>query len=352
ISSSNEAHLLSCSGYVGGAVLTRLARRNDFDSFDIRCIVRSPDKTAKIEALYKNVKTIVGSHSDITLMTQAASEVDMVIAMADCDDLDAATGTLQGLKKRFEETGKQPIFINTSGTGVLCHDAAAGMYPTEIIWDDANPDQIETLKPTQPHRPVDLKILLDLYLPCSGYVKSYIIIPSIIWSIAKGPLFDSGISNKKSIIIPALIRASLDRRNAGMVGLGKNIWPNVEIHDLGDLYNFLFDAVLSSSPTPGHGREGYYFGANEEHTMYQVGEAISEVMLKMNKGDGGVPTSFTKEETDKMDYLSYFIGSNSRCRANRSRALGWTPKNTTKDMLASIYAETELAIEIAASEKL
>ncbi|KAE9407773.1 NAD(P)-binding protein [Gymnopus androsaceus JB14] len=339
------------TGYVGGAVLTRLARRDDFDSLDIRCIVRSPDKAAKIEALYKNVKTIVGSHSDIALMTQAASEVDVVIAMADCFDLDAATGTLQGLKKRFEETGKQPIFINTSGTGVFCNDAAAGMYPTETIWDDANPDQIETLKPIHPHRAIDLKIIAA---DAEGYVITYIILPAAIWSIAKGPLFDSGISNKKSGMI-ALIRASLDRGNAGMVGLGKNIWHNVEIHDLADLYNLLFDAVLSPSANPGHGREGYYFGANEEHTFYQLGEAISEAMLKLDKGSGGAPTSFTKEEFDKnpiMAYMSYYLGSNSRCRANRSRALGWTPKNTTKDMLAGIYAETKLAIEIAASEKL
>jgi len=308
-------------------------------------------KGKKIKALYKNVKTIVGSHSDIALMTQAVSEVDVVIATADCDDLDAATGTLQGLKKRFEETGKKPIFINTSGTGVLSDDAA-GMHPTETIWDDANPDQMETLKPTQPHRPVDLKIVAA---DAEGYVKTYIILPATIWGIAKGPLFDSGISNKKSVQIPALIRASLDRGQAGMVGLGKNIWPNVEIHDLGDLYNLLFDAVLSSSANPGHGREGYYFCANEEHTLYQVGEAISEVMLKMNKGKGGAPTTFTKEEIDKYFNGSSYLGSNSRCRANRSRALGWAPKNTTKDMLASIYAETELVIEIggaAASEKL
>ncbi|KAE9407772.1 NAD(P)-binding protein [Gymnopus androsaceus JB14] len=285
----------------------------------------------KIKAVYKNVTIIVGSHSDIGLMTQAVSEVDVVYATADCDDLDAATGTLQGLKKRFEETGKKPIFINTSGTGVLSDDAA-GMYPTETIWDDANPDQMETLKPTQ--------------ASSTCYVKTYIILPATIWSIAKGPLFDSGISNKKSVQIPALIRASLDRGQAGMVGLGKNIWPNVEIHDLGDLYNLLFDAVLSSSANPGHGREAH---------LYQVGEAISEVMLKMNKGKGGAPTTFTKEEIDKYFNGSSYLGSNSRCRANRSRALGWAPKNTTKDMLASIYAETELVIEIgggAASEKL
>jgi len=337
--------LTGVTGYIGGAILTRLAKREDFDSFDIRCIIRSSDKADKIQKLFKNITSIVGSHSDIPLISKAASEVDVVIATADCDDLDAVTGTLQGLKQRFEETGKQPIFINTSGTGVLSDDAA-GLRATDIIWDDANPDQMETLKPTQPHRPVDLKIVAA---DAEGYVKTYIILPSTIWSIAQGSLFDSGISNKKSIQIPALIRGSLDRGHAGMVGLGKNIWPNVEIHDLADLYNLLLDAVLSSSADLGHGREGYYFGANQEHTLYQLGEAISEALHKLNKGKGGPPTTFTKEEIDKYFNGSNYLGSNSRCRANRSRALGWEPKNTTQDMLASIYAETELVLEIGAS---
>ena len=42
---------------------------------------------------------------------------------------------------------------------MLCINDDAGMYSTETIWDDANPDQMETLKPTQVHRPVDLKIV-------------------------------------------------------------------------------------------------------------------------------------------------------------------------------------------------
>ncbi|GAW05240.1 NAD(P)-binding protein [Lentinula edodes] len=342
------------TGYIGGTILTRFAQRSDFETFDIRAIVRSSEKAEKLKSLFKNVTPILGSHSDIPLISQAASEVDVVIAMADCDDVDAATGTLQGLRKRFEETGKKSIFINTSGTGVLS-DNAAGMYPTDIIWDDANPDQIATLKPTQPHRPVDLKIV---GADAEGYVKTYIVLPATIWGISKGPLFTSGISNKKSVQIPALIRASLDRGHAGMVGLGKNIWPNVEIHELGDLYNHLFDAVVVSSSlpsTPGHGREGYYFGANEEHTLYQVGKSISDVMLKMHKSNGGEPTTFTQEEINKYFNGSSYLGSNSRCRPNRSKALGWAPKKTTQDMLDSVYPETELVIEIGApavSEKL
>ena len=64
-----------------------------------------------------------------------------------------------------------------------------------------------------------------------GYIDSYIILPSTIWGLASGPLVDAGIVNPQSIQIPALIRASLGRGRAGMVGEGKNLWPNVNIDE-------------------------------------------------------------------------------------------------------------------------
>ncbi|KIK63183.1 hypothetical protein GYMLUDRAFT_259913 [Collybiopsis luxurians FD-317 M1] len=270
------------TGYIGGAVLTRFAQRPDFNSFDIRAVVRSAEKGEKIQALYKNVTPIVGSHSDISLMSKAAAEVGVVIAMADSDSIEAATGTLQGLKKEFERTGRKPIFINTSGTGVLS-DNAVGMYASETIWDDADSDQMASLKPTQRHRPVDLKIV-------------------------------------------------------------------AADEEVADLYSIVFDAVQSPKG-PGHGREGYYFGANQEHTLYEVGQGISDIMHKRNTGNGGEPTTFTKEEVGKRPRSAILMGSNSRCRPTRSRALGWAPKLTTKDMIASLYAETELVLELAKLDK-
>ena len=38
-------------------------------------------------------------------------------------------------------------------------DDAAGDYTTDTIYDDANPDQIESLPDTQFHRNVDLELL-------------------------------------------------------------------------------------------------------------------------------------------------------------------------------------------------
>ena len=35
------------------------------------------------------------------------------------------------------------------------------------------------------------------------------------------------------------------------------------------------------------------------------------------------------------------VNANSRCRANRARALGWEPKDVTEDMLESIQGAVE-----------
>ncbi len=65
----------------------------------------------------------------------------------------------------------------------------------------------------------------------SGFAKTYIILPTQIWGIAKGPLAVAGIANSHSIQTPMLIRGSLARGQGGMFGKGKNFWNNVEIHE-------------------------------------------------------------------------------------------------------------------------
>lgn len=65
----------------------------------------------------------------------------------------------------------------------------------------------------------------------TGYVRTYIVMPSTIYGTPTGKLYDLGISNTHSIQIPLAIKKSLDRGQGGMIGEGKNIWPHVEIHE-------------------------------------------------------------------------------------------------------------------------
>ncbi|RXW21741.1 hypothetical protein EST38_g4132 [Candolleomyces aberdarensis] len=314
------------TGYIGGSVLAKLLENPRIPTFNITAIVRSEEKAEKLRSL--NVNAVVGSLSDQAFLERLASESDIVISTADADNFDAAVATLRGLKKRYEVTSVPPIFIHTSGTGVLSDDAR-GMYPTETIYDDLNIKQIESLAPTQIHRNVDLA-LVDA--DTEGYIRSYIILPSTIYGIAENTLVDMGIQNAHSQQAPLLIKAALARGQGGMVG------------EVADIFILVLEAILSNK-NPGHGREGFYFGENGEHTLYDIGKRISEVLVELGVGKNPEPTSFTKEEIDKYFSGSYYLGTNSRCRANRVRDLGWKPTKTTKDLLDSLDAEAKVFLK-------
>jgi hypothetical protein len=312
-------------------VLLRFLKHPDASSFNITVLVRSAEKAEKLKAF--GVNPVLGSHSDAPLVEELTAQADVVIAAADSDDLIAAKATLKGLKKRYQKTGIPPIFINTSGTGVLA-DSAEGNYASDTIYDDINPDQIETLPDTQIHRMVDLELIKA---DKEGYVKVYIVLPSVIYGLATGELVEQGIQNPHPIIA-RFVRIALDRGRSGIVGTGLNIWPNVDIQEVADLYVVLYNSIVSD-PATAHGREGIYFGENGEHTLYDLSKAIGEALTEIGKLDNPEPTILTKEEIVKYFRSSKLIGANSRARGTRSRSIGWKPVKTTKDFLESIKSE-------------
>lgn len=64
-----------------------------------------------------------------------------------------------------------------------------------------------------------------------GYIKSYIILPSTIYSLAKTKLVELGVQNPRSVQMPMLIRAGIRMGQAIVVGKGENRWPDVNIND-------------------------------------------------------------------------------------------------------------------------
>lgn len=113
-------------GYIGGSVLTRLLSHPLSDTFRTTVLVRDASKATQFRSM--GVRAIVGSYSDLSLLTQLATEADLVLAcvrtscfsltrsdlqQADADDLSATEAILEGLKIRFEKTGKIPSLIHT-----------------------------------------------------------------------------------------------------------------------------------------------------------------------------------------------------------------------------------------------
>ncbi|KIM91255.1 hypothetical protein PILCRDRAFT_811776 [Piloderma croceum F 1598] len=289
MSTKIKIFVTGATGYIGGSVVARLLEHPDSNTFEITALVRSAAKAAKLETL--GLKTVIGSYSDLNQLELLTSEADVVFSTADCDNLDAIKAKLRGMKNRHEVTGSIPTLIHTSGTGELADMDAGGKFSYEHVFNDTNVEQIESLPSTAWHRHVDLEIVKA---DTQGYVKSYIVLPSTIYGLATGKLVDMGVQNRHSVQIPFLINASLARGQAGIVGEGKNVWPNVHIDETADLYITIYNSVLNSST--GHGREGYYFAENGEYSQYEAAKAISEAMFEFEKGAALEPTAFTTDE--------------------------------------------------------
>ncbi|GLB40173.1 putative NAD-P-binding protein [Lyophyllum shimeji] len=326
------------TGYIGGSVLTRLLSHPLSDTFGITVLLREAEKVKEFRTL--GVKPVIGSHSDLPLLQHLAADADVVLACADADDLDAAKAILAGLKDRFDKTGTPSTLIHTSGTGVLVDDAG-GMHATENIYSDLDVEKLESLPPTQPHRPVDMLVVAA---DTQGYVKTYIILPSTIYGRASGPLVDLGLQNRHSQQIPGLVKIAMKRGEVGYVGLGKNIWPHVHIKEAADLYVLVFDHSRGFDHSHGrkevaHGRVGYYFAENGEYVMYDLAKAIAETLYQEGKVKSPNPTSFTDEEMKVYFPNGTMYGANARCRAERSRAAGWHPRKGYHDLVTSIKGE-------------
>ncbi|EPQ59525.1 NAD P-binding protein [Gloeophyllum trabeum ATCC 11539] len=332
MSAKTHIFITGATGYIGGTILQCLLQHPRTDSFDITALVRDPKKIELLKSF--GVSPVIGSHSDLETLENTAAQADVVITAADCDDLPAAEAILRGQKKTYDKTGKAPILIHTVS---VLRDNAGGMFATDNVYSDLDINLIETLPHSQPHRPVDVIVS---EAGRNGYVRTHIVLPSTIYGIARGPLFYSGMSNPQSIQIPALIRAGWARGQGGVIGQGKNIWPCIHIDELGDLYTVLFDSALSNPETP-NGREGYYFGESDHYLLYDVAKAVSAALAKLGRGTSE-PTTFTDEEFQKFRLRN--LGGNSRCRADRSRAIGWKPTKTTQDLLDSIKPEIQALI--------
>jgi hypothetical protein len=114
------------------------------------------------------------------------------------------------------------------------------------------------------------------------------------------------------------------------------------------MYIILFNAIHDPAQSPAHGRFGIYFAENGEHELGAVAQAIADAFaaIKPAQFEPLSANSFTEEEMQKYfsDGNGESLGTNSRCRAERARAIGWAPVKKTSDLLASVKEEVAALI--------
>ena len=143
-------------------------------------------------------------------------------------------------------------------------------------------------------------------------IRAVVICPTLVFGQGHG-------LHKGSVQIPRLVEQSRKRGVGVHIGQGVNIWSNVFIDDVVDL----FVLALEKAPTG-----SFFFAENGEQTFKKIAEAISK-----NLGFGGKtePWDINEAMAELGDELARFgLGSNSRVRAlNARRLLGWKPSGAS-----------------------
>jgi nucleoside-diphosphate-sugar epimerase len=276
------------SGYIGGSIAVALSAAGH----EISGLVRSERSAELVRAM--GIAPVHGTLDDADILEAAAARADVVLSAANADHEPSVRAMLGAI----EGTGK--AYIHTSGSSIV-GTQSAGQRVDDVFDEDT---------PFTPSSGRAARVALNEYIlsfKAKG-ARPVIICPSLIYGIGRGPA-------KHSIQVPWLIALAKKGGVARHFGPGENIWSNVHIDDLVDLYLL----ALASAPAG-----AFYYAENGENSMKQVCEAINR---RLGVDAGTVSMSLDEASREWGEGATKnTMGSNSRVRAVRARAeLGWRP---------------------------
>jgi len=295
-----KVFVTGATGYIGGSVATRLLERGD----QVIGLARSDDAAAALKK--RGIEPLAGDINAYTPIVEAAKRVDAVINTANADNAFVVHALLTGLR------GSGKTLIQTSGSSVV--GAYDNGEASEAIFDEDTPFT------PQPEKA--MRVAIDEQVLDAEGVRGIVIRPTLIYGRGIGV-------SATSIQLPKLIDVAKKHGVPRHVGPGLNLWSNVHIADVADLYLVALDKANAGS---------LFYAENGEASFKQVAQSIGR-MLGMGDATKDWPIGEAVDGLGPGAYLSF--GSNSRVRGKRSRELGWAPKMGTlfDEIEKGVYAE-------------
>ncbi|XXX77486.1 NAD-dependent epimerase/dehydratase family protein [Sorangium sp. So ce134] len=286
-----RAFVTGVTGYIGGSVARRLLQ----EGYHVTGLVRAREDSERVAAL--GIHPVVGQIDDGALLSERARAADVVVNAADMTHRGAVEALIEGM------AGANKTLVHTSGSSIVS-EFGEGELSERVFEDDT---------PFSPDPPKVASVAVNRLVQGSARqgVRGVVICPPMIYGRGTG-------LKRDSIQVPALIRLSLAQQAGVYVGRGLNVWSNVHIDDLVDLY-----ALVIARAQPG----GFFFAEAGEARFLDIAAAISRML-----GYGGRTVSWPIADAIAAfgeDAVRYSGASNSRVRAKRARGLGWAPKHTS-----------------------
>lgn len=90
----------------------------------------------------------------------------------------------------------------------------------------------------------------------------------------------TGLFNKFSVQLPAIIKDALKTGQVKVIGDGRTIWTHVHILDLTEFFLLLLEKIYEGANVPS-GRRGMYFCETGEHTHQEMSQRLLDAGIKM-----------------------------------------------------------------------
>jgi len=333
------------TGYIGGDALYAIAHAHP--DYEITALVRNSNKGGKVASQYASIRLVYGDLDSTDLITEEAAKADVVCHWANADHPGAATAIVAGLVKKTEAGGKG-YYIHTSGTGILMiGDAEKGTYGirSEKVFDDwSGVEEVTNLPDAASHRNVD-KIVLAAGKDYYEKVSTAIVCPPTIYGPGRGP------DNQRSHQVYEMSRVILTRGKGFQVEDGQNLWTQIHVHDLSNVFLRLVEEAVKGGGKATWGPKGYYFAENGDFVWGDVAAAITKYAYEkkfirhaeIDKVSSKVADNYTK-------FGAAIWGQNSRGRAVRARkVLGWEPaEKSLFELIPSIVDGEARRLELTA----
>ncbi|MNR83729.1 hypothetical protein D3C72_145140 [compost metagenome] len=284
--------ITGAAGYIGGSVAARLLQ----EGYTVRGLVRTPEQAERVKQL--GIEPVIGTLEDVAILAHEAQQADAVINAASSDHRASVEAMLDAL------AGSGKAFIHTSGSSVVGDDAR-GTWKSEQVYAEDTPVAVV---PEKAARASLDQLIRDA---AKRDVRSVILCNTMIYGTGLG-------ASPNSVQIPPLVAQAQKSGIARYVGQGVNVWSNVHIKDVIELYLLALKQAPAGS---------FYFVENGEASYAEIVGAIAQ-RLQL-----GAPQAWPVEEAIKewgFGHAVYSFGSNSRVTAALARKeLGWKPTHTS-----------------------
>ncbi|MEF9477569.1 NAD-dependent epimerase/dehydratase family protein [Chryseobacterium sp. RRHN12] len=280
------------TGYIGGSIAQKLLERN----YEVTGLVRNEAHLQELES--SGIRTIIGNIHNEDLIKAAVADVDAVIHNADsADDAYAVDNFIKALE------GSHKTFIFTSGSAIF-GGKEDGKRSDFVYTEDF---------PLTPRLEMASRVLINNYVLQSvkKSIRSIVIVPTMVYGEGLG-------IKKDSIQIPALINFSRKKGHGVYFGEGENVWSNLHIEDLADLYVLALEKAKEGS---------MYYAENGSSSLKNIAEIIS----KKYHLEPAISLS-VQDAVDNFGPAGGYFGfaSSSICSADKARTeLGWKPIYTS-----------------------